>query len=131
MAKLRSAKRAVGFHKLRALQKCMGSKPTLNPENKAQRLAWARSAPWGTNRPNWNRWDRVIVMDECCLKLEYNAVVKIRLLNGERANDHFDHVPRRTTATSCIGFLTWCGGWMKLVEGGVNAESFKEAAEEM
>ena len=71
----------------------------------------------GNFNPSWKHWDRVVIMDECCFKLEENTSAEIRLLFGEKSEDYTDCLPRRTHAVSCIDFLPYYGVWMKTLTG--------------
>ena len=67
--------------------------PTLTPANKLARKKCAKPS-LVTSNPLKKRWDRVIIMDERCLKLEENTSAGTRLLVGEKSEDYSDYLYR-------------------------------------
>ena len=100
-------------------------KPVLTKENKTKRVEWGRL--WKDQK----RCDRLILVDECCFKVEDKGKLMIWKSPQEKLEDLMIELPRRCKSVTGIGFVTWYGLVpIKLVDGGVTAEIYHQAVNE-
>ena len=101
-------------------------KPFLSEQNKVDRVSWGLA--WRDRV----RWEKVIISDEACFKLEDRSGMAVWKHASEEITEAVAALPRRVKARSGIGFLTWFGAPpLKILEGGVKAQDYRDAVVEM